>query len=89
MLPRDPAPGSKSAREANIGWRMAGVGIQTGSEALAGALLGYGVDYYFQTGGWGLLIGGVLGIVVGMASLIRGSLKVNREFEEARREGKR
>ena len=87
MARRNPQSAERQRRETSIGWRMAGLGVQTGSEALAGALLGWVIDYYAGTNGWALLIGGVAGILVGLVSLVRGSMKLNREFDEARRSG--
>jgi F0F1-type ATP synthase assembly protein I len=87
MARRNPDAAARQRRETSIGWRMAGLGVQTGSEALAGALLGWVVDYYAGTNGMGLLVGGIVGIVVGLFSLVRGSMKLNREFDQARRSG--
>ena len=66
---------------------MAGIGFQTSSEVAAGALLGLGFDWWRGEGSTGVLIGGIVGIVVGMTSLIRGAMKLNREFDAARRGG--
>ena len=72
MLPGNRRTTERERREAGIGWRMAGLGLQTSSEVLAGAGLGWCVDWYFGTGSKGLLIGAICGILVGLASLIRG-----------------
>ena len=68
-------------RQRSIGWRMAGLGLQTSSEVIAGAILGMGVDWLRGDGHVGLLVGGIVGIVVGMTSLLRGAMKLNREFD--------
>ncbi|MFM8873192.1 MAG: hypothetical protein ACKOJI_07565 [Phycisphaerales bacterium] len=78
---------ARETRERSIGWRMAGIGIQTSSEVIAGALLGMAFDWWRGGGNFGLLVGGVCGIAVGMTSLLRGAVRVNREFDSARRGG--
>lgn len=85
MIPGFRRPTERERREQGIGWRMAGLGLQTSSEVIAGAAIGWCVDWYFQTGSKGLLVGAICGIVVGMASLIRGAMRVNAEFDAARR----
>ena len=85
MIPGFRRPSERERREQGIGWRMAGLGLQTSSEVIAGAAVGWCVDWYFQTGSKGLLVGAICGIVVGMASLIRGAMRVNAEFDAARR----
>jgi len=78
---------ARETRERSIGWRMAGIGIQTSSEVIAGALLGMGFDWWRGGGNVGLLVGGICGIAVGMTSLLRGAVKLNREFDGSRRAG--
>jgi F0F1-type ATP synthase assembly protein I len=80
----DPA---RQARETRIGWRLAGVGLQTSSEVLAGVALGWVVDHYAKTAPWGLLIGGCAGILVAMTSLIRSAWRMNNELEGKRAKG--
>jgi F0F1-type ATP synthase assembly protein I len=79
----------RERREASIGWRMAGLGMQTSSEVIAGALIGWGLDHWLGTWPTWLLVGGIAGIAVGLTSLIRGAMKANREFDDARKEGRR
>jgi len=78
---------AKERRETGIGMRMAGLGFQTSSEVGAGALLGYLFDWWRGQGTMGLVVGGVLGIIVGMTSLLRGAMRINREFDAAGRSG--
>ena len=78
---------AQERRERGIGWRMAGIGFQTSSEVAAGALIGMAFDWWRGSGSTGLLVGGIAGIVVGMTSLLRGAMKLNREFDSARRGG--
>jgi F0F1-type ATP synthase assembly protein I len=66
---------------------MAGLGLQTSSEVLAGALIGWGIDRWLDSSPKGLLTGGIAGIAVGLTTLIRGAMKANREFDDARRGG--
>lgn len=76
----DPA---RQARETRLGWRMAGVAMQTASEVAAGAALGWVVDHFADTRPWGLLIGGCLGIVVALTTLIRTAWRMNSEMDRA------
>ena len=78
---------ARENRERSIGWRMAGIGLQTSSEVIAGALLGMAFDWWRGQGNTGLLVGGIAGIVVGMTSLLRAAAKLNAEFDAARRGG--
>jgi F0F1-type ATP synthase assembly protein I len=74
---------SRQARETRLGWRMAGVAMQTASEVAAGAALGWVVDHFADTRPWGLLVGGCLGIVVALTTLIRTAWRMNREMDRA------
>lgn len=78
---------AKERREQGIGWRMAGLGFQTSSEVAAGALLGLAFDWWRGSGSTGIIVGGVIGIVVGMTSLLRGAMRMNKEFDAGRRGG--
>ncbi|MBU3684013.1 MAG: AtpZ/AtpI family protein [Phycisphaerales bacterium] len=75
--------------ETSIGWRMAGLGMQTSSEVVAGALIGWAVDRWLGSSPTGLLIGGIAGIAVGLTTLIRGAMRANRELDAARRGSRR
>ena len=68
---------------------MAGLGMQTSSEVVAGALIGWAVDRWLDSSPTGLLVGGIAGIAVGLTTLIRGAMRANRELDEARRGGRR
>lgn len=76
---------ARESRERSIGWRMAGIGMQTSSEVLAGSLLGWAADRWLGTSPRWTLVGGIAGIAVGLTTLIRGAAKANRELDEARR----
>ena len=68
--------------EIRIGWRMAGVGTEVAAQVAAGALLGWAFDAWQGTDPTGLLVGSIAGIVVGLWSLVRGSLKLNRLLDQ-------
>jgi F0F1-type ATP synthase assembly protein I len=85
MLPALRPRGSRERRENSIGWRMAGLAMQTSSEVIAGALIGWVVDRWAGSSPTWLLVGGIAGIVVGLTTLIRGAMQANREFEDARK----
>lgn len=75
----------KAARddaETRIGWRMAGLGFEVAAQVAAGALLGWLYDRYIGHGTSGILVGAILGLAVAMWTLIRGSLKLNRELDK-------
>ena len=63
--------------------------MQTSSEVVAGALIGWAIDKWLGSAPTGLLVGGIGGIAVGLTTLIRGAMRANRELEEARRGGRR
>jgi F0F1-type ATP synthase assembly protein I len=59
--------------------RMAGAGIELAGAVLVAAYLGSLLDRKMAWGTpWGLLLGGLLGFVVGMANLFRLVLRMNR-----------
>ena len=60
---------------------MGGLGMEVATQVGAGALLGWLYDRWQGTAPTGLLVGAVIGIVVGLWSLIRGALKLNRELD--------
>jgi hypothetical protein len=68
--------------EMRIGWRMAGLGMEVAAQVAGGALLGWAFDAWRGTAPTGLLVGSVVGIVVGLWSMIRGALKLNRLLDE-------
>jgi F0F1-type ATP synthase assembly protein I len=70
------SPSERDRRERGIGYRMFAIGYMTASEAIAGLLLGAGVDWVFGFGPWGLVVGGIAGVGVGMWSLVRRSLQL-------------
>ncbi len=60
---------------------MAGLGMEVAGQVAAGALLGWLYDRWRGTGTTGILVGSLIGIAVGLGSMIRGALKLNRELE--------
>lgn len=67
--------------ETRVGWKMAGIGMQVTSEVAAGALIGWLIDRWRGHGHLGVLIGSVCGICVGLFTLIRQSLLLNRHLD--------
>jgi F0F1-type ATP synthase assembly protein I len=74
-------PSDHEAEEIRIGWRMAGIGMQVASEVAAGVILGWLFDYLRGRGNIGVAVGACAGIAVGLWSLIRNSLKLNKQLE--------
>jgi hypothetical protein len=73
-------PGATDA-EVRVGWRMAGLGMQVASEVAAGALVGWLIDRWRGGGTTATLIGGIAGISVGLWTLLRGALALNRDLD--------
>ena len=67
-------------KASKIGWKMAGLAGETASHVGAGLLLGWGLAGLLNNPVW-IAVGGIIGIVTGMASLIRGALKLNRQLD--------
>ena len=65
-------------------WRLASLGGTMASEILAGALLGWGLDYLLGTRPWFLVILTIGGLVIGMIGFIRSALREQRT-EQSRR----
>lgn len=61
----------RDARQKRVGYQMFGIGWMSASEAIAGLLLGWLIDRGLGTAPWGLVGGGVTGVVVGMWTLVR------------------
>ena len=64
---------------------MAGLGLEVGTTVMAGAGIGWLVDRWRGSGSTGVLVGGLIGIVIGLTALIRGSLKLNKLLDEQTR----
>ncbi len=60
---------------------MGGLGMEVAAQVAAGALLGWLYDLWRGTGTTGMLVGSLIGIAVGLWSLVRGALKLNRQLE--------
>ncbi|MCZ6836728.1 MAG: AtpZ/AtpI family protein [Planctomycetota bacterium] len=68
--------------EIQVGFRMAGIGMEVSSQVAAGALLGWLVDQWLGSDPKGLLTGSIIGIVVGLWSLIRRSIKLQKLLDQ-------
>jgi F0F1-type ATP synthase assembly protein I len=60
---------------------MCALGMEVAAQVGAGALLGWLFDRWRGTAPNGLLVGSVIGIVIGLANLVRGALKLNRDLD--------
>lgn len=58
------------------------MGFQVVSEVAAGTLLGWLFDRWRGVGNVGVIVGASAGIVVGLWSLIRNAIKLNRELDQ-------
>ena len=67
--------------EIRVGWRMGALGMEVAAQMAAGALLGWLFDRWQGTGTTGILVGSVIGIAVGLWSLVRGGIKLNRALD--------
>jgi F0F1-type ATP synthase assembly protein I len=78
---------AREAEEVRIGYRMLGLGFQVVSEVGAGLLLGWLLQW--ATGWkWSIAVGGVVGIVVGLTTLVRSAWKMNASLDNARSKGR-
>lgn len=67
--------------EVRIGWKMAGLGMEVSAQAVAGAILGWVIDYLRGGGHLWVFIGAGTGIVVGLWTLIKGGLQLNKKLD--------
>ena len=63
-----------------------GIAFRLGTELVAacmiGSLMGYAVDYYFDTGPWGILIGLIFGVTAGCLTVYRTAMKLQFDEDE-------
>ena len=76
-----------------IGWRMAGLGIETVSFVLGGVAIGWGLKILVVQWGWPesdywIVGGAIFGMASGFSQLIRGGLRLNKQLEAATRAGR-
>ena len=71
---------SPNERHTRVGWRLAGLAGETASMVLGGLVLGWGISQFMESRTW-IVVGGVAGVVTGIMTLIRGSLKLNAEMD--------
>lgn len=67
--------------EMRVGWKMGALGMEVAAQVGAGMLLGWLFDRWRGTAPTGLMVGSIIGIVVGLVSLVRGALKLNRDLD--------
>jgi len=67
-----------------------GIAFRLGTEMTVatglGAVMGYGIDYYFGTSPWGIAIGVVMGGAAGMLNVYRAAQSMTEEIEKNDRE---
>lgn len=76
--PPKPRPDARVRKSRGRGMSAWGVGLDFGYMVAAGALLGFGVDAFFGTKPWGILVGSLIGLAGGFTQFIRQALKLNR-----------
>ena len=69
--------------ETRIGWRMAGIGMETASYVLGGVFLGWLAKEGLGGGDGWIVGGGIAGITSGISQMIRSGLKLNRQLDRA------
>ena len=62
--------------------RAASLIWQSVTEVAAATLIGWGLDWYFDTDRVFLLIGGLIGIAIGISSFVRSALKESRKLTQ-------
>ena len=60
-------------------WRLSGMGLELATHILAGALLGWVLDYWLNTEPTLLIVGTIAGVIVGMTEFIRTALKAQKK----------
>jgi ATP synthase protein I len=67
-----------------------GIAFRLGTEmtvaTLMGAGMGYGVDYFFGTKPWGIVVGVIFGGAAGMLNVYRAAQLMTQELEKADRD---
>jgi F0F1-type ATP synthase assembly protein I len=80
----DPGPGPKPTdrerQEVRMGFRMMGIGFEAVSQVAAGLLLGFLWDKWRGTE-TGVVVGGAIGVLVGVISLVKSAWKLNAELD--------
>ncbi len=61
-------------RFSSSSWKYTGVGFELAGSIIIFAMIGYFVDRHWKSSPWGVLIGCLVGIVVGMYLLIKEAL---------------
>lgn len=84
-----PLDRASEAAEVRIGYRLMGLAFQVTSEVGAGVGIGWLVDWFRGGGTTGLMIGGIIGVIVAMFTLIRQGLKAMKELDEIDKRRKR
>jgi len=84
--PPDSDDGSGRARQRHL-LRYAGLGTELAASVIGLTLLGLWVDYRYETGPVGVLVGAGLGIVGGLYNLIRAALRFNISSDRGPRRG--
>lgn len=75
--------------ETRIGYRMMAVAFQVTGEVVAGVVIGAFIDWLRGGGTTATIIGGAVGVLVAITTLIRQGLRVSRELDELERRKKR
>lgn len=65
-------------------WRYAHLGLELAGAIVVLALVGLWIDYRWDTGPWGVLVGVLIGAVGGLYLFIKDALAANRQFSYER-----
>ncbi len=71
-------PSRPSPKPGGPSWGAAGAAFELAGSVGGGCLLGVLFDRWQNTPPWGLLVGALLGMTIGMAALIRMAFRGNR-----------
>jgi len=76
---RQTSPAARGTEEySSRMWSLASTGFTLASEVLAGTLIGWAIDHVNGTAPWGLVIGSLVGLIVGMTTFLRFAMRESR-----------
>lgn len=77
-----------SGRQSQLG--LAGLGLELAAAVAGGVLVGFWIDRHFGSAPWGVVVGGLVGIVGGLTNFVRQARRAMGEsFPPSDEDGRR